>query len=158
MRTAIVYYSKHHGNTKKLLDAIAAAEKVALIDVTERPDADLMSFDRIGYIGECAKLAWSCQTQTQHLRAICFRMDDELAYGHRCSAPLGTALIPTKCAWTRRAVRKNVGRSERSRAHAVSERHVPNLNWLAEIRIITLHGSPFHLLTKSVYEITVIEI
>ena len=49
MRTAIVYYSKHHGNTKKLLDAIAAAEKVALIDVTERPDADLTSFDRIGF-------------------------------------------------------------------------------------------------------------
>ena len=24
MKTAIVYYSKHHGNTKQLLDAIAA--------------------------------------------------------------------------------------------------------------------------------------
>ena len=26
MKTAILYYSKHHGNTKKLLDAIAAVE------------------------------------------------------------------------------------------------------------------------------------
>ena len=49
MTTAIVYYSKHHGNTKKLLDAIAAEDNsVTLIDVTERPDADLSQFDRIG--------------------------------------------------------------------------------------------------------------
>ena len=49
MTTAIVYYSRHHGNTKMLLDAIAAADStVSLIDVTEQPDADLSSFDRIG--------------------------------------------------------------------------------------------------------------
>ena len=49
MTTAIVYYSKHHGNTKKLLDAIATADDtVTLIDVTEQPHADLSSFDRIG--------------------------------------------------------------------------------------------------------------
>ena len=49
MNTAIVYYSKHHGNTKKLLDAIAAADPaVTLIDVTEQPAADLSSFGRIG--------------------------------------------------------------------------------------------------------------
>ena len=50
MTTAIVYYSKHHGNTKKLLDAIAAADgAVTLIDVTERPDADLSGYDRVGF-------------------------------------------------------------------------------------------------------------
>ena len=49
MRTAIVYYSKHHGNTKKLLDAIAAAEEVMLIDVTASAAADLTSFDCIGF-------------------------------------------------------------------------------------------------------------
>ena len=48
MKTAIVYYSKHHGNTKKLLDAIAASHPVALIDVTEAPDADVSGYDRIG--------------------------------------------------------------------------------------------------------------
>lgn len=48
MNTAIIYYSQHHGNTKKLLNAIAAAEDVALIDVTADPDADLSAFDRIG--------------------------------------------------------------------------------------------------------------
>lgn len=41
MKTAIVYYSKHHGNTKKLLDAIVAAADVDLIDVTADKDADL---------------------------------------------------------------------------------------------------------------------
>ncbi len=49
MNTAIVYYSQHHGNTKKLLDAIAATEDVTLIDVTTNPTADLSSFDRIGF-------------------------------------------------------------------------------------------------------------
>ena len=48
MKTAIVYYSKHHGNTKKLLDAIAARNAVTLIDVTAQPDADLSTFDRVG--------------------------------------------------------------------------------------------------------------
>ena len=50
MNTAIVYYSKHHGNTKKLLDAIAASDaSVTLIDVTEHQDTDLAAFDRIGF-------------------------------------------------------------------------------------------------------------
>ena len=49
MTTAIVYYSQHHGNTKKLLDAIAAADDVTLIDVTTNPTADLSSFDLIGF-------------------------------------------------------------------------------------------------------------
>ena len=48
MNTAIVYYSQHHGNTRKLLEAIAAAEDVALIDVTADPIADLSAFDRVG--------------------------------------------------------------------------------------------------------------
>lgn len=48
MKTAIVYYSEHHGNTKKLLDAIAAEYEVTLIDVIEEPEADLSGYDRIG--------------------------------------------------------------------------------------------------------------
>lgn len=48
MKTAIVYYSQHHGNTKKLLDAIAAKHEVDLIDVTKQPGADLSAYDRIG--------------------------------------------------------------------------------------------------------------
>ena len=50
MTTAIVYYSKHHGNTKKLLDAIGAADPtLTLLDVTEQPNAELSSYDRIGF-------------------------------------------------------------------------------------------------------------
>lgn len=49
MKTAIVYYSKHHGNTKKLLDAIANKHEVTLIDVTDNPTTDLSSYDRIGF-------------------------------------------------------------------------------------------------------------
>ena len=49
MKTAIVYYSKHHGNTKKLLDAIAGENEVTLIDVTAQPAADLTGYERIGF-------------------------------------------------------------------------------------------------------------
>ena len=49
MKTAILFYSKHHGNTKKLLDAIAAADSdVDLVDVTTAGKTDLSEYDRIG--------------------------------------------------------------------------------------------------------------
>lgn len=50
MKTVIVYYSQHHGNTKKLIDAIAVADpSIALIDVTAQPTTDLSGYDRIGF-------------------------------------------------------------------------------------------------------------
>ncbi len=50
MNTAIVFYSQHHGNTKKLLDAIKNADpSVELIDVTAQPTADLSAYDRVGF-------------------------------------------------------------------------------------------------------------
>lgn len=49
MKYAIVYYSRHHGNTKKLLDAIAAREEVTLIDAAVESGADLGEFDCIGF-------------------------------------------------------------------------------------------------------------
>ena len=51
MKTAIVYYSRHHENTKILLDAIrkASADEITLLDVTTTPAADLSGYDRIGF-------------------------------------------------------------------------------------------------------------
>lgn len=49
MKTAIIYYSRHHSNTKKLLDTIAEKHEIALIDVTDNPVTDLSEFDRIGF-------------------------------------------------------------------------------------------------------------
>ncbi len=66
MSTAIVYYSHHHGNTKKLVDAIAAAhDEVTLIDATKAWDVDLSGFDRIGlasgvYAGNLGKPVLRC--------------------------------------------------------------------------------------------------
>ena len=49
MKTAIVYASTHHGNTKKLVDAIAEKNEVTLIDAVKQKSADLNEFDRIGF-------------------------------------------------------------------------------------------------------------
>lgn len=49
MKTAIVYYSRHHGNTKKLIDAIAAKHDVTALDATEVKDADLTQYDAVGF-------------------------------------------------------------------------------------------------------------
>lgn len=49
MKTAIIYYSKHHGNTKKLLDAIQAKHDVTLINVLTDKNVDLSEYDRIGF-------------------------------------------------------------------------------------------------------------
>ena len=60
MKAAIVYYSQHHGNTKKLLDGIKDKHDVDLINVTEEYDADLSEYEVIGlasgiYYGSFAK-------------------------------------------------------------------------------------------------------
>lgn len=49
MKTAVVYYSKHHGNTKKVLDAIAARYDMTLIDATETPNPSLEEYDLVGF-------------------------------------------------------------------------------------------------------------
>ena len=47
-KTGIVYVSTHHGNTKKLLDAIAEQNPVELVDVTANEQYNLSGYDRIG--------------------------------------------------------------------------------------------------------------
>ncbi|HHY75619.1 MAG TPA: flavodoxin [Firmicutes bacterium] len=49
MKVAIAYYSQHHGNTKKLLDAIKEIADVELINVLERKEGDLSEYDIIGF-------------------------------------------------------------------------------------------------------------
>ncbi|MGN8887406.1 flavodoxin family protein [Blautia sp. HCP28S3_G10] len=49
MRKAIVYASVHHGNTEKIVKRIAEECQVELIDVVKQSDADLSSYDMIGF-------------------------------------------------------------------------------------------------------------
>lgn len=49
MKTVIVFASKHHGNTKKLVDAIAAVGGADVIDATATDVADLGEYDLIGF-------------------------------------------------------------------------------------------------------------
>ena len=49
MKTAIVFYSQHHKNTKKLVDASKGADpEVKLIDVSMTKVEELDGYDRIG--------------------------------------------------------------------------------------------------------------
>lgn len=49
MKTVIVYESTHHGNTLKLVNAIAEHYSVDLINVTETKSAKLTDYDLVGF-------------------------------------------------------------------------------------------------------------
>ena len=49
MKTAIIYYSAHHGNTRRLAEAIAQGRDVTLIDALAAKSADLSGYDLIGF-------------------------------------------------------------------------------------------------------------
>lgn len=49
MKTAIIYHSSHHGNTKKLVEAVAQGHNVTLIDASVQKQADLGQYDLIGF-------------------------------------------------------------------------------------------------------------
>ncbi len=87
MSTAIVYYSKHHGNTKKLLDAIAAAEEVTLIDVTEAGNTDLAAFDRVGLASGIYYNSFAKQILTYAAERLPENKDVFYIYTH--GAPVG---------------------------------------------------------------------
>ena len=89
MRTAIVYYSKHHGNTKKLRDAIAEADpSVTLMDVTQQPDADVSSYDRIGLASGI--YFWSYAKQMITFAEKHLPQDKDVFYIYTHGAPVGS--------------------------------------------------------------------
>ncbi len=49
MKIAICYYSRHHGNTLKVLKAMTQAQKADLLDVTCRQTVHLDEYDCIGF-------------------------------------------------------------------------------------------------------------
>ena len=49
MKTAICYYSVHHKNTLKVLEAIAGGRDIDLIDVTAGKPVDLDQYDAVGF-------------------------------------------------------------------------------------------------------------
>lgn len=49
MKSVIIYASTHHGNTKKVVDAIATECEVERIDATKVHEKDLSGYDMIGF-------------------------------------------------------------------------------------------------------------
>jgi len=48
-KIAILYYSQHHGNTKKILDAIKEKNEVDLFSIEEQGKLDLQVYDKVGF-------------------------------------------------------------------------------------------------------------
>lgn len=49
MKAVILYASVHHGNTKKVVEAMAPILKAQMIDLTEQRNFDLFGYDLIGF-------------------------------------------------------------------------------------------------------------
>ena len=47
MKTAIIFASVHHGNTRKVVEQIAQNNDVDLIDATQVKEKDLSEYDRL---------------------------------------------------------------------------------------------------------------
>lgn len=48
-KAVIIYHSEHHGNTKKLAEAIASAHAVDLVEAEKAAAMDLSGYDTIGF-------------------------------------------------------------------------------------------------------------
>ena len=49
MKIAVIYYSRHHGNTKKVIDAVFCDKDIALIDAAKNESVNLADYDLIGF-------------------------------------------------------------------------------------------------------------
>lgn len=49
MKTAVCYCSRHHGNTLRVLEAMAAGNRIDLIDAAGRKDVSLEGYDLVGF-------------------------------------------------------------------------------------------------------------
>ncbi len=49
MKTAIIYVSSHHGNTKKILDVMADSKDIDLFKISEAKKTDFSVYDAIGF-------------------------------------------------------------------------------------------------------------
>ena len=49
LKTAIIFASVHHGNTRKIVEQLAQNNDVDLIDATQVKEKDLSEYDRIGF-------------------------------------------------------------------------------------------------------------
>lgn len=49
MKTAIIYVSSHHGNTKKVIDEMATVKDMDLFKISQAKATDFSSYDAIGF-------------------------------------------------------------------------------------------------------------
>lgn len=48
-KIVILYYSQHHGNTKKILDAIKEKNEVDIFPIEDQSKLDLQMYDKVGF-------------------------------------------------------------------------------------------------------------
>ncbi len=105
MSTAIVYYSRHHENTKKLIDAIKEAHPdIKTIDITENRVVDLSQYTRIGiasgiYYGKFNKdLTEYSREQLPHAKKV-FALFTYGNYSSRYTKEIRSLAEEKGCKW-----------------------------------------------------------
>ena len=95
MKTAIVYYSKHHSNTKKILDALKEEDpSIELIDVTSNETINLSEYDRIGLASGIYFSSYAKQVLSYAEKNLPVNKDVFFIYTH--GAPIGGFLKSIK--------------------------------------------------------------
>ena len=52
MKTAIIYVSSHHGNTKKVIDEMATVKDIDLFKISQAKATDFSNYDAIDLLQE----------------------------------------------------------------------------------------------------------
>ena len=55
MKTVMIYASIHHGNTRKVVEAMAKELSADTIDITKNANPDISGYDIIRTVAECRK-------------------------------------------------------------------------------------------------------
>ena len=84
MKAAIVYASTHHGNTRKLVEAIAKDYPVTLIDAEAVPEGDLSGY---GMVGFASGIAWGrFYSSVEGFASACLPAGMPVCFLYTCAA------------------------------------------------------------------------
>lgn len=85
MKTAIIFSSTHHGNTKKVAECMARCVSADLIDIMQDKDPDISVYDRIGFASGIYFQSFH-KTLQRYISSVSFRKDQKVFLVATCGA------------------------------------------------------------------------